>query len=94
MTARYRVTDEGLRVINPDGSSYSLPPGTVLDEIPHKYEGSLEVIAWKRLDDYEDKMLRPAATKATPKMRPDPRLSNCVLEGGRQKDYPQIEDGE
>lgn len=56
--ARYRVGSEGLRVITARGT-YSLPPGAVLDEQPERYEGTLEVVEWKRLDGYEDKMIRP-----------------------------------
>jgi hypothetical protein len=74
--ARYRVGSEGVRVIRPNGS-YSLPPGAVLDEIPHQYEGRLEVVELdeapplldrpifrKRLGGYQDKVIRPPEDKA------------------------------
>lgn len=65
MTARYRVGEGGLRVTTPRGT-YSLPPGAVLDEIPHRYEGTLTLIEWsepKHIDGYEDKRLMPAEDK-------------------------------
>ena len=86
---QYRVGKDGVLIIQPDGGRFSLPPGTVLDEIPEGYEGKLEVIVeTKQEHGYADKMIRTAEDKATPARRPDPRLSNCVLEGGRQKHYP------
>jgi hypothetical protein len=73
---RYRVGSEGLRVITTRGI-YSLPPGTVLDEIPERYEGKLEVVELdeapnlldrpvfrKRLRGYADKRIRPAEDKS------------------------------
>lgn len=62
MAQRWRVGEGGIRVTTTRGT-YSLPAGAVLDEIPTQYEGTLEVIEWKRLDGYEDKMLRPAEDK-------------------------------
>ena len=86
---QYRVSKEGVVIILPDGARYSLPPGAVLDELPDRYEGKLELIQeTKQEHGYADKMIRTAEDKATPARRPDPRLSNCVLEGGRQKHYP------
>ena len=86
---QYRVSKEGVTIILPDGGRYSLPPGAVLEELPDRYEGKLELIPeTKQEHGYADKMIRPAEDKATPARRPDPRLSNCVLEGGRQKQYP------
>lgn len=63
MAQRWRVGKGGLRVITAR-DSYSLPAGTVLDELPERYEGTLEVVEWKRLDGYADKMLRPAEDKS------------------------------
>lgn len=66
MSARYRVGEGGLRVVTSGGAAYSLPPGAVLDEIPHSYQGSLTLIEWdepKRLDGYEDKRLWPGEDK-------------------------------
>lgn len=63
MAQRWRVGSEGLKVIRPNGS-YSLPPGAVVDELPERYEGTLEVIEWKRLDGYADKVIRPAEDKS------------------------------
>lgn len=63
---RYRVGEGGVRVIRPNGT-YSLPPGAVVDELPHRYEGELREIQGdgtsKRLDGYADKMLRPIEDK-------------------------------
>lgn len=65
--ARYRVGSEGIRVITARGA-YSLPPGAVLDEIPERYEGKLEVVQFddlpKRLDGYAAKVIRPAEDKS------------------------------
>lgn len=52
-----------MRVIRPNGT-YSLPPGTMLDDLPDHYEGTLELVEWKRLDGYADKMIRPAEDKS------------------------------
>lgn len=60
---RYRVGEEGVRVITGRGT-YSLPPGAEIDELPDRYEGSLELIEWKAVEGYEDKMLRPAEDKS------------------------------
>lgn len=62
MAERYRVGEGGVRVVTARGA-YSLPPGAVLDELPHQYEGTLEVIEWKRLDGYETAVVRPAEDK-------------------------------
>jgi hypothetical protein len=77
--ARYRVGEGGVRILPARGAPYSLPPGVELDEIPHQYEGTLEVVALdevqsvglldrpvfrKRLGGYEDKVIRPAEDKA------------------------------
>lgn len=62
MAARYRVGSGGVRVIPSRGAAYHLPPGVVLDEIPNRYEGSLELVEWdeaKQVDGYEDKRLWP-----------------------------------
>lgn len=59
----WRVGSGGLRVINPDGSEYRLPPGIVLDEVPISYEGTLTVVVWGERPGYSDKMLRPAEDK-------------------------------
>lgn len=66
--ARYRVGSEGLRVITARGA-YSLPPGAVLDEIPHQYEGTLVVQELdeadvKAIHGYENKAIRPAEDKS------------------------------
>lgn len=64
--ARYRVGEGGVRVISGRGT-YSLPPGTVLEEIPHQYEGKLETIEWdepKRVDGYQTAVIRPAEDKS------------------------------
>ena len=66
--ARYRVGAEGLRVITARGT-YSLPPGTVLDEIPHQYEGQLiaeqlDEIEPKQVHGYQNKRLTPAEDKS------------------------------
>lgn len=50
--------------MTPHGAAYSLPPGAVLDEIPHQYQGTLEVVEWDRIDGYEDKRLQPPENKA------------------------------
>jgi hypothetical protein len=67
MMTRYRVGSEGVRVIRPNGS-YSLPPGTVLDDLPEHYEGTLEMIEGddppKRRKGYADKAVRPAEDKS------------------------------
>ncbi|HEX5164236.1 MAG TPA: hypothetical protein VFV93_02470 [Thermomicrobiales bacterium] len=70
----YRVGGDGIRVINPDGSGYSLPTGTVIDEIPNQYEGTLIEVEGdslldrkpfqKRVRNYADKMIRPAEDKS------------------------------
>lgn len=60
---RYRVGEEGVRVITGRGT-YSLPPGAVLDELPDQYEGTLELIEWKAVEGYETKVIRPAEDKA------------------------------
>lgn len=68
MSQRWRVSAEGLRVITARGI-YSLPPGTVLDELPDHYEGRLEAFEWdgppvrKRLDGYQTAVIRPAEDK-------------------------------
>lgn len=62
--SQYRVGSEGVRIINPDGGGYSLPPGTVIDEMPAHYEGSLELIKSKEVHGYADKMIRPAEDKS------------------------------
>lgn len=66
--ARYRVGSEGLRVTTAQGV-YSLPPGAVLDEIPHQYEGRLIVeeldeVEAKAIHRYDDKQLRPTEDKS------------------------------
>ena len=62
MTARYRVGESGVRILPPRGAPYWLPPGVVLDELPGRYEGTLELIDWsepKQLDTYDDKAIHP-----------------------------------
>ncbi len=65
--ARYRVGEGGVRILPVRGAPYSLPPGVVLDELPARYEGKLEVIELdelpKREHGYSDKMIRPAEDK-------------------------------
>lgn len=67
MAQRWRVGEGGVRVINRNGSAYSLPPGAVLDDLPERYEGTLEVLEWdafrKRRGGYQDKAIRPAEDK-------------------------------
>jgi hypothetical protein len=74
--AQYRVGKGGLRVGLPDGVVSYLPPGTILDEIPESYDGTLIVVQLDSLPAavsqtnpasgasagafYGDKMLRPA----------------------------------
>jgi hypothetical protein len=66
---RYRVGEEGVRVITACGI-YSLPPGAELDEIPDHYEGKLivleldEVPAPKAVHGYADKAIHPAEDKS------------------------------
>jgi hypothetical protein len=62
--ARYRVGEEGVRVTTASGAVYSLPPGVVVDELPDRYEGTLEVIEWKAVEGYENKVIRPAEDKS------------------------------
>lgn len=61
---RWRVGEGGIRVVTPHGAAYHLPPGTVIEEIPHQYQGTLEVVEWDRIDGYEDKRLQPPENKA------------------------------
>lgn len=61
---RWRVGEGGIRVVTPHGAAYHLPPGTVIEEIPHQYQGTIEVIEWKQLDGYENKSLKPPEDKA------------------------------
>jgi hypothetical protein len=67
--ARYRVGEEGLRVITSRGT-YSLPPGAEIAEIPDQYDGTLEVLELdevpplKVVGGYADKMIRPAEDKS------------------------------
>lgn len=65
--ARYRVGEGGVRVIRPN-VTYSLPPGVVLDELPERYEGTLEVVEMdelpKAVHGYPDKMIRPTEDKS------------------------------
>jgi hypothetical protein len=64
--ARYRVGEGGVRVMRPNGT-YSLPPGAVLDELPERYEGTLEVVEWdepKAVHGYETAVIRPAEDKS------------------------------
>lgn len=63
MAQRWRVGSEGLRVIT-DRGAYSLPPGAVIDELPHQYEGTLEVVEWKQIGGYETAVVRPAEDKS------------------------------
>jgi len=51
----WRVGSKGLRVIHTDGSESLLPAGTVLPELPGRYEGTLVLIG--RPGTYDDKML-------------------------------------
>lgn len=68
MSQRWRVGESGLRVITTRGT-YSLPAGALLDELPERYEGGVELVddefqpAGKRLGGYDNKMLRPAEDK-------------------------------
>lgn len=61
MAARYRVGSEGVRIYPSRGAPYWLPPGVVLDELPGRYEGTLELLEWdeRALDTYADKALYP-----------------------------------
>ena len=61
---QYRVSKDGVTIINRDGGRYSLPPGTVLDELPDRYEGKLELIPeTKQEHGYQNKVIRPAEDK-------------------------------
>lgn len=77
--ARYRVGEGGIRVTTRGGAVYSLPPGTVLDELPVRYEGKLiaeqldeapaeslltNPIFRKRLKNYERQVIRPPEDKS------------------------------
>jgi hypothetical protein len=68
--ARYRVGEEGVRVTTASGAVYSLPPGAVVDELPDRYEGTLEVLELdevpplKVVGGYENKVIRPAEDKS------------------------------
>lgn len=66
MAQRWRVGEGGLRVITARGT-YSLPAGAVLDEIPARCEGTLEVVEWgempKSVFGYPVKVIRPAEDK-------------------------------
>ena len=101
----YRVGQAGATVFNEKGEPLArLRPGYVVVEGTIDTAGSLadqhkrnehHDEQAKRVGRYADKMIRPAedkATRPTPSRRPDPRLSNCVLEGGRSKSYPEAED--
>ncbi|HEX5204801.1 MAG TPA: hypothetical protein VFW27_33195 [Actinoplanes sp.] len=87
MTA-YRVGEEGATVFSVKGEPVvHLVAGQVVVPGSVDTPGSLadqhrKALTAKRMRGYADKKLRP-----TPPRRPDPRLSNCVLEGGRQKTY-------
>jgi hypothetical protein len=93
----YRVGQAGATVFNEDGKAIArLRPGYVVVEgtidtarVPDEHHDEQA----KRVGRYADKKLRPVEDKArpTPAPRPDPRLSNCVLEGGRSKVYPEAE---
>lgn len=63
MAQRWRVGEGGLLVITTRGA-YTLPAGTVLDEQPAHYEGTLEVIEWKQIDGYETAVIRPTEDKS------------------------------
>lgn len=63
MAQRWRVGEGGLRVMTARGT-YSLPAGAVVDELPERYEGTLEVTEWKEVSGYADKMLRPSEDKS------------------------------
>lgn len=81
----YRVGAAGATVFDSEGRAIRrLQPGWVVVEGVVETEGSL---AQQLQAGYADKKLRPAENKPTPARRPDPRLSNCVLEGGRSKTY-------
>jgi len=60
---QYRVGSGGLRVIHRDGSESQLPAGCVIDELPERYEGKLDVIEFKQVHGYADKQIRPAEDK-------------------------------
>lgn len=55
----WRVGGNGLRAIHADGSESVLPPGTLLDDLPDRYEGRLELVSWPREATYDDKAVLP-----------------------------------
>jgi hypothetical protein len=61
---RYRVGEGGVRVTTARGAVYSLPPGAVVDELPDRYEGTLQVVEWTAIDGYDTKVIRPAEDKS------------------------------
>lgn len=50
----WRVGGRGLRVIHPDGSETLLPPGSVIREIPGRFDGSLELVREPEAGEYDD----------------------------------------
>ncbi len=59
----WRVGEGGIRVTTSGGAVYSLPPDTVLEEMPDRYEGKLHLIEVKHVHGYENKVIRPAEDK-------------------------------
>lgn len=56
----WRVGGRGLRVFHGDGSETLLPPGSLISDIPDRFDGGLERVAVEQPGTYTDKKMHAA----------------------------------